>query len=76
MVDRFQELKAIYPQYANRFDLPVMTRWEESKEKILNCDLVFCCLPHGTTQEIIKELATKSSKLKIVVSVSHNYFLD
>lgn len=60
-----QEFKTIYPQFAYRKDLPRLTKWEDSRADIEACDVVFCCLPHGTTQEIIGLLA-KSSPTKIV----------
>lgn len=60
-----QDFKSIYPQYAYRSDLPKLTKWEDSKSEIEKCDVAFCCLPHGTTQEIISELA-KSPNVKIV----------
>lgn len=60
------EFGKIYPQFAYRKDLPTLSKWEDSIEAILNCDVAFCCLPHGTTQEIIKELSSKSSTLKII----------
>jgi N-acetyl-gamma-glutamyl-phosphate reductase len=60
-----QEFKSIYPQYAYRSDLPKLTKWEDSKADIEKCDVAFCCLPHGTTQEIINELA-KTPTVKIV----------
>jgi len=59
------EFKKIYPQFAYRSDLPTLTKWEDSRKEIEACDVAFCCLPHGTTQEIIAELAG-SSQTKIV----------
>jgi N-acetyl-gamma-glutamyl-phosphate reductase len=56
-----QEFKNIYPQFAYKKDIPKLTRWEDSRADIEKCDLVFCCLPHGTTQEIISTLAASSS---------------
>ena len=61
-----QEFKVIFPQFAYRNDLPKLTLWEESRKQIEACDVAFCCLPHGTTQEIIQELATASPSIKIV----------
>ncbi len=58
--------KDIYPQFSHRKDLPLLSKWEDSRKEIENCDVAFCCLPHGTTQEIIKELAGGSNKVKIV----------
>lgn len=56
-----QDFKLIYPQFAYRSDIPKLTLWEDSKKEIEACDVAFCCLPHGTTQEIIAELAAASS---------------
>ena len=61
-----KEFKTVYPQYAYRKDLPILTSWEQSKADILNCDVVFACLPHGTTQEIITVLAAESKTLKVI----------
>jgi N-acetyl-gamma-glutamyl-phosphate reductase len=58
------EFKTIYPQFAYRSDIPKLTRWEDSRSEIEKCDVAFCCLPHGTTQEIIAELS--KSPVKIV----------
>ena len=60
-----QDFKKIYPQFSYTQNLPQLSRWEDSREKIENCDLVFCCLPHGTTQEIIGTLATSSKTIKV-----------
>ena len=35
-------------------DLPVLTKVEDADYSL--CDLVFCALPHGTTQEVIAAL--------------------
>jgi N-acetyl-gamma-glutamyl-phosphate reductase len=57
----------IYPQFAFMKDnLPALSTWEDSKSRVEACDVVFCCLPHGTTQEIIAELANGPSSCKIV----------
>ena len=61
-----QQFKKIYPQFANRNDLPVLSKWEDSRPLIEASDVTFCCLPHGTTQEIIKTLAESSSSTKII----------
>jgi len=59
-----QEFKAIYPQFSYVKNLPKLTKWEESQKQIEECDVAFCCLPHGTTQEIISKLS--KSPVKIV----------
>lgn len=61
-----KEFKTIFPQFAYRKDLPRLTKWEDSRAEIEQSDVTFCCLPHGTTQEIIQQLADSSSKTKIV----------
>ncbi len=47
---RFDEL---YPHLAH-LDLPVMVKAEDAD--LAKADIVFCCLPHGTTQEVIAAL--------------------
>jgi N-acetyl-gamma-glutamyl-phosphate reductase len=62
-----KKFKTIYPQFAYKKDLPDLTLWGNSRAEIEKCDIVFCCLPHGTTQEIISELSSaKGSKCKII----------
>lgn len=58
------EFHKIYPQFSYMKNLPKLTKWEDNQEAVNDCDVVFCCLPHGTTQEIISILA-KSSKAKV-----------
>lgn len=60
-----QEFKTVYPQYSYLKNLPKLSKWEDSSREIEACDVAFCCLPHGTTQEIISHLASKS-KVKII----------
>ena len=60
-----QTFKSIYPQFSYRNDLPMLTKWEDTQKQIENCDVVFCCLPHGTTQEIIGSLAENSKTVKV-----------
>lgn len=61
-----QDFKSIYPQFAYRTDLPKLALWESSRKEIAACDVAFCCLPHGTTQEIIQQLAMTSPAMKII----------
>lgn len=58
-----QEFKSIFPQFAFRKNLPKLTRVDDSYSHIENCDVAFCCLPHGTTQEIIAKLAKSNVKI-------------
>ena len=61
-----KEFKSIFPQYSYCKDLPKLSLWEDARKEIEDCDVAFCCLPHGTTQEIINELASNSKKVKII----------
>jgi N-acetyl-gamma-glutamyl-phosphate reductase len=58
-----QPMASVFPQFAG-FDLPKLITVEELDAGAL--DLVFCALPHGTTQVVIKGLMEKHKDLKIV----------
>lgn len=58
-----QPMAAVFPQFAG-FDLPKLVSIEELDAGAL--DLVFCALPHGTTQTVIKDLMEKHPDLKVV----------
>ncbi|KAE8690613.1 N-acetyl-gamma-glutamyl-phosphate reductase [Hibiscus syriacus] len=55
-----QSMGSVFPHLATQ-DLPTLVSVKDAD--FSNVDAVFCCLPHGTTQEIIKGLP---SHLKIV----------
>ncbi|XP_024381902.1 probable N-acetyl-gamma-glutamyl-phosphate reductase, chloroplastic [Physcomitrium patens] len=55
-----QSLASVFPQLITQ-DLPNMVAVKDAD--FLNVDAVFCCLPHGTTQEIIAALP---KNLKVV----------
>jgi N-acetyl-gamma-glutamyl-phosphate reductase len=62
-----KDFASIYPQFGYRKDIPPLTLWEDTKNEIADCDIAFCCLPHGTTQEIISELCRdKQNKVRVV----------
>ena len=58
-----QPMASVFPQFAG-FNLPNLVTVEELDASAL--DLVFCALPHGTTQIVIKDLMEKHAELKIV----------
>src|SRR5215212_5133858 len=60
-----QEMRDAFPQFAP-FPLPKLTSIESVNWKTASVDLVFCALPHGTTQKVIKELLGVAPKLKVV----------
>jgi N-acetyl-gamma-glutamyl-phosphate reductase len=60
-----QQMRDVFPQFVP-YDLPKLVSIEEldfSKEKF---DLVFCALPHATTQKVIKALLAAAPETKIV----------
>ncbi len=50
-----EPLGTVFPHLAG-LDLPVLLKIEEVEWAGLDIDVVFCALPHGTTQEIVKGL--------------------
>jgi N-acetyl-gamma-glutamyl-phosphate reductase len=58
-----QPMAAVFPQFSGSV-LPNLITIEELDAGLL--DLVFCALPHGTTQVVIKSLMEKHPDLKIV----------
>mmetsp|Transcript_12032 Transcript_12032/g.22956 ORF Transcript_12032/g.22956 Transcript_12032/m.22956 type:complete len:382 (-) Transcript_12032:70-1215(-) len=48
-----KKFEDVYPQHQN-LNLPVLTKNNEVDYS--NVDAIFCCLPHGTTQEIVAGL--------------------
>lgn len=55
----------VFPQFAP-YPLPTLTALDAVDWRALNPDLVFCALPHGTTQAVIKDLLGKMPALKVV----------
>lgn len=53
----------VYP-HLQGFTLPTLQKMDEIDYHSI--DLVFCCLPHATTQEVIKKLLLEKSSLKII----------
>ncbi|HEY7460235.1 MAG TPA: N-acetyl-gamma-glutamyl-phosphate reductase [Xanthobacteraceae bacterium] len=58
-----QTMAAVFPQFAS-FDLPKLVTIDELDTSAF--DLVFCALPHGTSQVVIKAIMEKASDAKIV----------
>ncbi len=55
----------VFPQFAP-YDLPTLTSVEDADWKALKLDLVFCALPHGTTQRVIKDVMARAPRTKVV----------
>jgi N-acetyl-gamma-glutamyl-phosphate reductase len=60
-----QEMRDVFPQFAP-FGLPKLVSIEGLDWARADLDLVFCALPHGTTQRVIKDLLAKAPALKVV----------
>lgn len=58
-----QKIEDIYSHLVP-FSLPILQKIEEVN--FAQIDIAFCCLPHTTSQEIIKKLVSEQSHLKII----------
>jgi N-acetyl-gamma-glutamyl-phosphate reductase len=55
----------VFPQFAP-FDLPTLQALDQVDWPTLGLDMVFCALPHGTTQEVISALLTRMPAMRVV----------
>src|SRR5687767_2540609 len=60
-----QDMSAVFPQFLP-FDLPQLQSIEGLDWSKAGLDLVFCALPHATTQKVIKQLLSAAPKTKVV----------
>src|SRR3974377_1068270 len=60
-----QEMRDVFPQFSP-FTLPKLVSIEGLDWAGAGLDLVFCALPHGTTQQVIKDLLGKAPAIKVV----------
>jgi len=60
-----QEMRDVFPQFSP-FPLPKLVAIDGLDWAALGLDLVFCALPHGTTQTVISEVLTRAPATKIV----------
>jgi N-acetyl-gamma-glutamyl-phosphate reductase len=60
-----QEMRDVFPQFAP-FALPKLVSIESLDWTKMALDLIFCALPHGTTQKVIKDVLAKAPKIKVV----------
>ena len=60
-----QEMREVFPQFSP-FPLPKLVAIDGLDWATLGLDLVFCALPHGTTQKVVSEILTKASSTKVV----------
>lgn len=55
----------VFPQFAP-YDLPRLVSIEETDWASSGLDLVFCGLPHATTQRVLKDVLAKAPAIKVV----------
>jgi len=55
----------VFPQFAP-YGLPTLTALADVDWHTLGLDLVFCALPHGTTQEVISDLFERVPGIRVV----------
>jgi N-acetyl-gamma-glutamyl-phosphate reductase len=60
-----QEMRDVFPQFAP-FPLPKLVSIESLDWAKTTLDLIFCALPHGTTQTVIKDVLAKARSVKVV----------
>jgi len=60
-----QEMRDVFPQFAP-FELPKLVSIEGLDWAGTALDLIFCALPHGTTQKVIKDVLAKARSVKVV----------
>lgn len=60
-----QSMAEVFPQFAP-FDLPKLVSLDGLDWAALGLDLVFCALPHATTQLVLKDLLAKAPATKVV----------
>jgi N-acetyl-gamma-glutamyl-phosphate reductase len=60
-----QELRAVFPQFSP-FTLPKLVAIDSLDWAAQGLDLVFCALPHATTQKVIKDLLARAPQTKVV----------
>src|ERR1700681_953970 len=58
-----QEMREVFPQFSP-FALPRLLSLEGLDWRALGLDLVFCALPHGTTQKVVKDLLGREPQVK------------
>ncbi|MCX7311314.1 MAG: N-acetyl-gamma-glutamyl-phosphate reductase [Alphaproteobacteria bacterium] len=60
-----QEMRAVFPQFSP-YKLPTLVTIESIDWTTAGLNLVFCALPHATTQKVVSDLLAKAPKTKVV----------
>lgn len=69
-----KEMEQVFPHLFG-LELPPLVNVEEIAWPQVDVDVVFCCLPHGTTQNIVKQILTENDRIR-VVDLSADFRLD
>lgn len=69
-----QEMRKVFPQLSP-YELPRLLSIEDVDWRNLGLDLVFCALPHGTTQKVVSRLLGEAAATR-VVDLSADFRLD
>jgi N-acetyl-gamma-glutamyl-phosphate reductase len=60
-----KQMREVFPQFSP-YELPALVAIEGLDWAKLGLDLVFCALPHATTQKVLKEVLTQAPATKVV----------
>lgn len=60
-----KKMRDVFPQFSP-YDLPTLVAIDGLDWAKLGLDLVFCALPHATTQKVLKEVLTQAPATKVV----------
>src|SRR4051794_10592260 len=60
-----QEMAAVFPQFSP-FKLPTLASIDGMDWRATALDIVFCALPHGTTQTVIKNVLATAPSTRVV----------
>jgi N-acetyl-gamma-glutamyl-phosphate reductase len=58
-------MREVFPQFSP-FDLPMLTAIDGVDWRAAGLDMVFCALPHATTQKVLKQLLSQAPSIKVV----------
>lgn len=60
-----KQMREVFPQFSP-YELPTLVALDGLDWKALALDVVFCALPHATTQKVLKDLLTVASATRVV----------
>ncbi|PJK29127.1 N-acetyl-gamma-glutamyl-phosphate reductase [Minwuia thermotolerans] len=69
-----KSMDTVFPHLFGQ-ELPPLISVDEIEWGLVDVDVVFCCLPHGTTQEIVRQILTENETIR-VIDLSADFRLD